>query len=286
MDSGSIGIDPDLQLRNVRLFEVHIRRTWQALTFARRLGYLVLIVLCLHAVYCARNAGRALFAFQAEKDASLTSSSAGSGTEKANVGLAPLTVGINGYVQCTARNAFERLGFVCNGESTLQRRCQTKTSCNGTKVGENMLTKHVQGGVERGWAGRAVKVLLRQLRLCHQVAFWILRGILPIWMFFGMGLYRALLLDSQLYLIRLNRVLSRFHIVFSRTARRLHKAERHSSPAPALGTWSRSETSYVTRAEVKMLSPYVYYERVGGMLRAAQQRQEPRNLWSATGDTD
>jgi hypothetical protein len=242
MDAGSIGLDPDVQLRNVRLFEVHIRRTWLALTLARRLSYIVLILLCLHAAYCMRNASSALFASQPDRLPSPFSADLKKDPGEDDAPRAWWTNRASRAAACETPDELKRPLGACQKEAVPVPNHQRKLSTSGTERSCFETLHCLRRGAKRGWLRRIVSVPLRWLRLWRRVAFWTLRGILPVWVFFGMGFYRALLLDSQLYLIRLNRVLSRFHIVFSRTARRLHKAERHSSPSPALASWSRSDT--------------------------------------------
>jgi len=241
MDVGSFGIDPDIQLRNVKLFEVHIRRTWLALTLARRACYVVLIVLCLHAAYCAKKACSAVFSVQLFGTSVPAVQAMRSSFDQSAPGQLYHGCSAKFVNQDTMHGASTSDCETCDLASAQLAEKPCTNACANSPPGTGLDSSGVYGCAVEATRGTRTRAVLRLLEALKYATLWALRGFLPLWIFFGMGIYRAFLLDSQLYVIRLNRVLSRFHIVFSRSARRLHKAERYASRAQHPSSWTYAE---------------------------------------------
>ena len=209
--TGMYGVDAEEQLRNVRLFEVHVRRTWRCLVVARRVGHVLFLLLCLNALYSARGGFRAVQRYRRGECVDIRSAP----SSPSNVTLERVPA----MPSCARRSLSEQLAR----HSTLSR--TARKSCR--RPGPLSLMRSTIG--------------------------WLLRGIVPLWLFTSIGLYRVLLLESQLYLSRLNRVLSLFHIVFSRSAGRLHKAERHPPMLHRPAYW---EAPAMPRGSAWAATPY------------------------------
>jgi hypothetical protein len=55
---------------------------------------------------------------------------------------------------------------------------------------------------------------------------WILFGLLPVSLLVATGVYRGTVTEPRLYVSRLNRVLSQFHIAYAEDLGRLLRTER------------------------------------------------------------